>query len=129
MLIFGNTYIDSINFIEVSAISDIKTTTPKDIVVITKFQEPYSIAKHCMQNSIEFAIEAQSIKDALFAINFNATYIIANLELAKTLQKIATEYLWDTKVLVKIQDDNSLEEVALNSIDGVIYKNHIQRIN
>jgi len=129
MLIFGNPYIDSPRFIEVNSIDDIAKTTPKDIVVISNFKEPYRVAKHCFENSIAYAIEADSIKDALIATNLGATYIIANLELAKTLQNIANEYLLDSKILTPIKDDNSLEEVALNSIDGVIYQNFIQRIN
>jgi hypothetical protein len=128
MLIFGNPYIESPKFIEINTISQIDSTNPKDILLI-EFKEPFSLAKYCFENNLEYAIEANSIKDALLAINLGCSFIIANLELAKTLQKIANEYLWDSKILVKIKDDSTLEKVALNYIDGVIYQNHIERIN
>jgi len=128
MLIFGNPYIDSPKFIKINTISQIDSTNPKDILLI-EFKEPFSLAKYCFENSLEYAIEANSIKDALLSINLGCSFIIANLELAKTLQKIANEYLWDSKILVKIKDDSALEKVALNYIDGVIYQNHIERIN
>ncbi len=128
MLIFGNPYINSPKFIEINSINQIDSTTPKDILLV-EFKEPFSLAKHCFKNNLEYAIEANSIKDALIASNLGCNYIIANLELAKTLQNIANEYLWDSKILVKIKDDSALEEVALNYIDGVIYQNHIERIN
>ena len=128
MLIFGNPYINSPNFIEINSISQIDSTTSKDILLV-EFKAPFSLAKHCFENNLEYAIEANSIKDALIAVNLGCSYIIANLELAKTLQNIANEYLWDSKILVKIKDDITLEKVALNYIDGVIYQNHIERIN
>lgn len=129
MLIFGNKYIDSPLFIEVSSSEEIAKTSPKDIIVLSEFKEPYTLAKYCYENSITYAIKVESIKDSLFGVNFEASYLIASLDLAKIIQKIANEYLWDAKVLAKIKDDNSLEEVALESIDGVIYQNHIKRIN
>ena len=128
MLIFGNPYIEATRFIEINSISQIDATTPKDILLV-EFKEPFTLAKYCLKNALPYAIEASSIKDALIATNLGVGYLITNLELAKTLQKIANEYLWDSKILVKIKDDSTLEKVALNYIDGVIYQNHIERIN
>ena len=126
MLIFGNSHIDSPKFISISSIKDIEKTTPKDVLLIKDFKAPYSLAKHCAKNNLPYAIVAITIKDALFANALNATYIIATLTLAKELQKIADNYLWDSKVLAIISSDNELENIAKASIDGAIYQNYIK---
>ena len=126
MLIFGNEYIESPHFIAISAIEEIDTTTPKDILYLQEFKAPYLLAKHCAKNSLTYAVKVSSLKEALFANAFNASYIIAQTTLAKELQSIADNYLWDAKVLAIISNDNDLETIAKASIDGAIYQNHIK---
>ncbi len=121
MLIFNHKYIDSPKFIEIKNIDEINKTTPKDILLLSQLKEPFKVAKHCRDNSLIYATKVNSIKESIFANSLNSTYIIANLELAKVLQNIANEYLWDAKILTPIKDDTELEKIALLSIDGVIY--------
>ncbi len=126
MLIFGNEYIESPHFITISTIEEIDATTPKDILYLQEFKAPYSLAKHCASNNLPYAIKVNTIKEALYANAFNANYIIAQTALAKELQSIADNYLWDAKVLAIISNDNDLESIAKASIDGAIYQNHIK---
>ncbi len=126
MLIFGNKYIESPQFITISAIEEIETTAPNDILYLKNFSAPYLLAKHCAKNNLHYAVKVNSIKEALFANALSASYIIAQTALAKELQSIADNYLWDSKVLAIISNDNDLETIAKASIDGAIYKNHIK---
>ncbi len=121
MLIFNHKDIESESFVEVKNLEDINKCSSQNIALLSQFNEPYELAKYCKEQDITYAIRAKSIKDALFANALNANYIIADLNLAKNLQKIATEYLFDSKILAIISNDLELEEAALNSIDGVIY--------
>ena len=38
------------------------------------------------------------------------------------MQKIAENYMFDSKILAIIKSNDELEEIALDEIDGVIYK-------
>ncbi len=126
MLIFGSKYIESPQFITISKIDDIEATTPNDILLLKDFSAPYFLAKHCAKNNLAYAIKVNTIKEALFANALNANYIIAQTALAKELQSIADNYLWDAKVLAIISNDDELETIAKASIDGAIYKNYIK---
>ena len=122
MIIFGHKYIESPKFIRISTIEEISKTSPKDIILLEKLKEPFDIAKHCYENSLAWAINANSISEAIYANSLNASYIIADFNLAKELQDIANEYLWDAKILTPIKSDDELVEVAKAGIDGVIFE-------
>jgi hypothetical protein len=121
MLIFNHKYIESKKFIKISKIEDIKKTKPNDIVVLKGLKEPFDMAIYCHKNDIEYAIEINSLKEAIFANALGASFVICEFDLAKEAQALANEYLWDCKVLVKIKDEKSLEKVAKAFIDGVIF--------
>jgi hypothetical protein len=62
---------------------------------------------------------ATSIKEFIFIHNLNAKYAFCNdLEIAKNLQKIADNYLSDTKVIIKAPL-KKIEKIALLEIDGI----------
>lgn len=126
MLIFGNRYIEMPKFVTVQTIEDIATTTPNDILFLKSFTPPYSLAKHCLENGLQYAVLVNSITEALFANAFNTSFIVCEKTLAASLQKIANEYLWDLKILAIISNDNELEALAKASIDGAVYKTYIK---
>ena len=68
-----------------------------------------------------------SVKEALIA-NANGVKFITcdNLKLAKKLQKLADDYLFDSKIALIISSDKELEKAANKRIDAVIYKNIIR---
>jgi len=119
MLIFGSKYINSPKFVKVSSVEEISKTTPNDILLID-FKPPFELAKYCKKNNLAYAIEAKSTLEAIYASNLNAAFAIANIELAQTLQKLADNYLWDMKILAKINSEEEIENVALLGIDGAI---------
>ena len=71
-------------------------------------------------------VYVKSIKEAIYASNFNAKYIICENELAKKLQKIADNYMWDSKILTIIKSSDDLEKVAIEEIDGAIYSDLLE---
>ncbi len=120
MLIFGAKDLPTPNFFSVESVEDIKKSSPKDIVLLESFDSPYELAKYCQANDIAYAVEVGSIKEAVFASNLGATFILCSFELAKEIQKVADNYLWDTKVLAKISNEDEIESVALAGVDGAI---------
>ncbi len=122
MLIFGHKWIESPKFYKIESIEDIKDTPPNSTLFLSNLEEYIDIAKYCKKNSIPFAIEVNSIKDAIFSNLLSAKYIVASKELAKSIMPIAQSYLFDSLVLTKISSEDEIEEMAKIGIDGVIFK-------
>ncbi len=120
MVIFGSKYIESPKIVTVDNIEEISKTSPKDILLLSDFTPPYDLAKYCQKNRLAYCVEVNSINEAVYASSFGASFAIADFDLAKILQKIADNYLWDMKILAKITDEKEIEKVALAEIDGTI---------
>jgi hypothetical protein len=75
----------------------------------------------CKKNNIPYGAIINSIKEFIFLINLKAKYSFCKeLELAKTLQKIADNYLTETKVILITKNYDKIEEIVSNEIDGII---------
>jgi len=94
--------------------------TPSNYIIITPFDRKYIKEYKKYHNNI--AIVCHSIVEFIIATKCNVKYIIAEFELAKTLQRLADDYMYDTKVLAIIDNEIKLKDVALNGIDGAINK-------
>jgi len=123
MLIFGHKWVDSPKFYQIKTIHDIDKTPPNSIIFIRNLPKNIELIKYCQQNSVLFAIETNSIKEAIFANTFDAKYIITTKKLAKELTPIAQNYLFDTQILALISNDFEIEEMAKVGVDGVILNN------
>ncbi len=121
MLIFGHKWIESPKFYKIQSIEDIQNTPPNSTVLLYNLKNSIDIVKYCKKHSIPFAIEIDSIKDAIFSNLLNAKYIIASKELAKSIMPIAQNYLFDSLILTKISSEDEIEEMAKSGIDGVIF--------
>jgi len=122
MIILNHKFIESKKLVTISSIDDIKKTTPNDIVVLKGLKEPFDMAIYCHKNQIEYAVEISTLKEAIFANSLGASYVICDFNLAKEVQILANEYLWDMKVLATV-NEKELESVAKAFIDGVVIKN------
>lgn len=122
MIIIGDELIPFESFSNIDSIDSIKETKANSTVLFNYSDE---ITKYCFENEISFTVVVNSIKEAIYSSNFNAKYIIANKELAKELQKIADNYMYDAKILAIIESSDEFEEIAKAQIDGVIFKNLI----
>ncbi len=121
MIIFGHPYFEHKPFYDVSSIDAILQTPPNSNLYIEMRASLLDVIEHAKLNTLSFALKVNSLKEALFAHNFQARYIICTPILAPQIQKAADTYLFDAKVLVQIQEESEIEEMASLGIDGVIF--------
>ncbi|MDR1460415.1 MAG: hypothetical protein LBI78_02080 [Campylobacteraceae bacterium] len=101
--------------------SDEIAKTPSNSIVAFEFENSKDIIRFCQKNGVNFAVEAKTTKEALLSNAAGASYIITNSKkAAKQIQNLAEQYLFDAKILLKIKDENEMEEVAKDGIDGVL---------
>ncbi|ADV47159.1 hypothetical protein [Nitratifractor salsuginis] len=128
MLIFGHPWIESPRFVKVFSLDDIAKTGPEDILLLEPLSASIELAKHCRKNGLSFAPAINSVKEALLANALGADYVFCQFEQAIVTQKIANEYLFDTKVLVLIKDERGIETMARFDIDGVVFPAAIHQV-
>ena len=78
------------------------------------------LIKYCKANSVRCAVKVSSITQAILCNALEVFFIISYD--AKIIQKIADNYMFDSKILQIISSDEDIEKIALNEIDGCIYK-------
>ena len=105
---------------------------PNKLLIIDEFgyikfnEKNIELIHFVLSNGIEVALEISSIEEAVLAENLGAKFlIIENQKLANKVQRIAEHYLFDSKILVLINNPHEIEEIAKLRIDGAILKNHI----
>ena len=124
MLIFGYDLIPSRPWCKVSTQQEI-ASTPSNTVILLGLNS-LDIATYCKEQNVDFALEVESIKEALIASALGASYLFCAQDVAKEIQAIANEYLWSAKVIVPIENEDELEIVARLGIDGVIFAQSIR---
>lgn len=129
MLLFGHRFIKSESFYHISDIDAIMKTPSNSIVYLEFSEKNLDIIKHLNENSVGFALSVSSLTELIYASALNATYVVVTQDIASSAQKIAESYLFDAKVLVSIEDEESITEMAKLNIDGVIFSNAIIKIN
>ncbi|NPA61451.1 MAG: hypothetical protein GXO06_04105 [Epsilonproteobacteria bacterium] len=120
MLIFGHPLIDSEVFYSVKSIRDIKSSPSGSIIVIDSMKDSMKSLKFCQKRSVPYAVRVSTIREAIFANALSARYIIVPKRSSKGIMDIAQYYLFDTKVLVEVDREDEIEEMAKVGIDGVI---------
>ena len=121
MKIIGHHWIEeSIRFKAVESIEDINKTVANDTLLFNNLSKDIEIIKYADKNSLPFAIKIENIKDVIFAHNLNTNYIIAPKNIAKIVQDIAQNYLFDAQIFVEISSEEEIEYFAKLGVDGVI---------
>lgn len=128
MIFFGHRFIDSKSFYHIPDIEAIQNTPPSSTLYIEFNETNLDIINHTFLNSMPTAIEVKNITELLYASSFGASYIVVEKALAKTAQNIAENYLFDAKILVMIENEDEIEELALLGVDGIIFSNAIIKI-
>ncbi len=125
MLIFGHRFILSDSFYHIDSIDDIKDT-PSSSILHIEFDESYlEIINFLRDNGITFALSVKNIKELIYASSLGASFILVDNKLSKISNDIANNYLFDAKVLVHIDHEDEIEEIAKIGVDGVIFDNAI----
>lgn len=123
MILIGDKIIPFNTFTNISTIEEIQNTRANSII---SFRYNENLLEYSSLNEVIFAVIVKSIKEAIYANALNALYIICDKQLSKSVQKIADNYMFDSKVLAIIESNEEIEEIAKNEIDGIIYKEVIK---
>lgn len=123
MIVIGHSAIEFDKFTKIESINDISNTKANEVVWFnSNIDNAYHIAKHCAKNDISYAILAHSLNDVVIFANLDVKFIIIREKnLVENAQKVANEYFFDSKILYIINDESSIENLALLGIDGVIF--------
>ena len=123
MILIGD---DLVPYGQISFISNIEqiNSTKANSTILFNYDEV--LLKYAYENELSSAVIIKSIKDAIYCNNLNVKYIISEKVLSKQIQKIADNYMYDSKNLAIIDSNDEFEEIAITEIDGIIYRNLIQ---
>ncbi|MEA3353275.1 MAG: hypothetical protein U9Q33_05645 [Campylobacterota bacterium] len=120
MIIIGDKFIPYEKIESIKKIEDIKETKPNTTLLLDFDKE---LMSYCVKNEIQYAVNITEIKEALYSNALKAKYILPPLSIIAHIQKIAENYLFDSKILASIDSDDEIEALAVQNIDGVIFKN------
>lgn len=129
MLIFGHPLIPSPTLYHIED-SEALVHTPPNGIVLTAFDETHmDLISYLRDNDIRFALDVTSIKDLILGENLGCTYLLVDDSLVKRAQKVAETYLFDAKILCRIEDESQIEPMAFEGIDGVICPEGIVKVS
>ena len=123
MIIIGHRAIEYNAFKKIENIENIADSRADEIVwFYSNINESYNLAKYCGKNNIAYGVFVDSLRDVIIFANLMAKFIIIKEKnLVENAQKIANEYFFDSKILYVINDEGSIENMAMLGVDGVIF--------
>ena len=119
MIIIGDKLVPFEDIQYIQNAENIKDTKANSTII---FNYDEKVLKYCYENELSLAVIVTSIKEAIYCNSLNVKYIISEKELDKEIQKIADNYMYDSKNLAIIDSNEEFEEIVENEIDGVIYR-------
>jgi len=129
MLLFGHRFIQNESFYHISNIDAISKTPNSSKVFLEFSEENLDIIKYLNANGVAFVLSVSTITELIYASSLKASYILVQKELAKSAQDIAESYLFDAKILVHLEKEDEIEEMALLNLDGALFSSAIIKIN
>ena len=107
-------------FVKVKTLQDIKNSPSNSTLIFDYCNSSLELYNFCKINDIPYGVNIISVKELIFVSNLYAKYIFCDtIEKAKKFQKIANEYLMDTKIILLIQNFDDIENIANFGIDGI----------
>jgi len=119
MILLGDKLIPYEEISYINSIDEIAKSKANSTILF-KYNE--DILKYCNENRLSFGVIVSSLKESIYANSLEAKYIICSKPLDKIIQDIAENYMFDSKILSTIENSKEIEAVALDKIDGIIYK-------
>lgn len=129
MLLFGHPFIEFSPFYHINEITEIELTPPNSTLFLAFNEDNLDVIRHMQLNKLPFGLEAASLSEVIFAHNLGAKYIIVHEALAKSAQNSAETYLFDAKILCRLDNNADLEEKIIEGIDGVIFTRAIIKVS
>jgi len=126
MKIVGHPWIESERFMAVDSMEKITGSPAASILLFDDLPGSIELLHYCQKEGLPFALRAGEAKTALFAHALNARYVIAEQAIVQSVQELAQNYLFDTQILVEIQNENEIDKYARMGIDGVIFSAAIE---
>ncbi len=123
MIIIGDKLVPFEEITYIKNLENIKDSKANSIVM---FNYDEKTLKYAYENELSSAVIVTSITEAIYCNSLNAKYIISEKHLAIQIQKIADNYMYDSKNLVIIDSNEEFEHIAKDEIDGVIYRDLIK---
>ncbi len=90
------------------------------------FKFDRNFIKRALEVGASFSIIANDINEAIIANAAGAKFIIADIDTAKDLAKIAESYLFDALIAVLIKDESELAQLAKFNIDAAVLSSAIK---
>lgn len=125
MILIGHDLIAHKPFYAIETIEQI-AQTPSNASLVFHFEA--KLSAYCQKNELVFALHVKNIQELILGNALGASYFIVDKSLAINAQKVADDYLFDGKVLLLASDENEIEFVAFNAIDGIIFEKGIQAL-
>lgn len=124
MIIIGDNLVPFEEIIYIKNLENIKNTKANSTII---FDYDEKTLEYVFKNNLFSAVIISSIKEAIYCNSLNVKYIISEKNLAKKIQKIADNYMFDSKNLVIIDSNEEFEQIAKHEIDGVIFRELINK--
>ena len=124
MIIIGDKLVPFEEVIYIKNIENIKYTKANSTII---FDYDEKTLEYSYKNNLSSAVVVSSIKEAIYCNSLNVKYIISEKNLACEIQKIADNYMYDSKNLVIINSNEEFEQTAKAQIDGAIFKELINQ--
>jgi len=116
------------NLYHIADVEAVLKTPPNSTMYLEFDENSLDIIDYLRANSIAFALAVKSLTEVIYANALDAKYIVTDENLCKEAQEIAQEYLFDAKVLVRIESDEEIERYAKKGIDGVLYPEAVIKV-
>ena len=91
------------------------------------FKFDRNFIKRALEAGANFSVFVTNINEAIIANAAGTKFIIADIDIAKDLAKIAESYLFDALIAVLIKNESELAQLAKFNIDAAILSNAIKK--
>jgi hypothetical protein len=111
------------SFQKAKTLEDVKNSKPNSTLIFEYCPSSLELYDFCGRNSIPYGVIVSSVKELIFVSNLKAKYAFTDiLEKACEFQKIAENYLLDTKIVLFIDSFDEIERIAKLGVDAVKLK-------
>jgi hypothetical protein len=111
------------DFIEVKTLEDIKNSPSNATLIFEYCDSSLELYNFCKTNEIPYGVKISDVKELIFCANLGAKYVFCDtIKNAKTFQKIADEYLLDTKIVLLTKNFEEINEIVNFGIDAIKLK-------
>lgn len=121
MIIIGHKLIPYEKQYQISSSQQIENTPPNSTLFLKEFD--MELMHYLCVNELSYSVVVQNTQELIVANALGAEYIITTDP--KKDQEIATNYLFDAKLLTFIKQLSEIESLVSTNIDGVIFQDAV----